>query len=67
MTDTPLPLEIRQDPKAVAACFGGAITVDEYEKALVDAGFNTLQVFKERRYIKNEYEMISRTFQGQKA
>ena len=67
MTDTPLPLEIRQDPEAVAACFGGAITVDEYEEALVVAGFNTLKVYKERRYLKNEYEMISRTFQGQKA
>ena len=66
MTDTPLPSEIKQDPEAVAACFGGAITVREYEKALVSAGFDRIEIFKERRYIKNGYEMISRTFQGKK-
>lgn len=66
MTDTPLPPEIKQDPEAVAACFGGAITVTEYEHVLEAAGFNTIKIFKERRYLKNGYEMISRTFQGQK-
>ena len=66
MTDEPLPQEIKEDPEAVAACFGGAITVDEYEKSLSFAGFKTLQVFKERRYLKNNYEMISRTFSGYK-
>ena len=66
MTDTPLPSEIKQDPEAVAACFGGAITVKEYEEALVDAGFDRIEIYKERRYLKNGYEMISRTFQGKK-
>jgi len=66
MTDTPLPSEIKQDPEAVAACFGGAITVREYEKALVSAGFDRIEIYKERRYLKNGYEMISRTFQGKK-
>ena len=64
MTETPLPSEIKQDPEAVAACFGGAIMVKEYEEVLVSAGFDRIEIFKERRYVKNGYEMISRTFQG---
>ena len=66
MTETPLPTEIKQDPEAVAACFGGAITVKEYEEVLVSAGFERIEICKERRYVKNGYEMISRTFQGKK-
>jgi len=66
MTETPLPSEIKKDPEAVAACFGGAITVKEYEEALLAAGFDRIEICKERRYVKNGYEMISRTFQGKK-
>lgn len=66
MTDEPLPQDIKADPEAVAACFGGAITVQEYETALISTGFNQIEVYKERRYLKNGYEMISRTFQGNK-
>lgn len=66
MTETPLPSQIKQDPEAVAACFGGAITVKEYEEVLVAAGFDRIEIFKERRYVKNGYEMISRTFRGKK-
>ena len=66
MTETPLPTEIKQDPEAVAACFGGAITVKEYEEVLVAAGFDSIEIFKERRYVKNGYDMISRTFLGKK-
>ena len=66
MTDAPLPPEVKQDPEAVAACFGGAITIQEYEEILVAAGFDRIEIFKERRYFKNGYEMISRTFQGKK-
>lgn len=66
MTDEPLPQSIKNDPEAVADCFGGAITVQEYEEALRTAGFNSVKVFKERRYPKNGFEMISRTFEGLK-
>lgn len=66
MTETPLPQSIKDDPEAVAACFGGAITIREYEEALSSAGFNRIEIFKERRYLKNGFEMISRTFQGRK-
>lgn len=66
MTEVPLPSEIKQDPEAVAACFGGAITIKEYEEVLVAAGFDKIEIFKERRYVKNGYDMISRTFQGKK-
>lgn len=64
MTEQPLPQEIREDPEAIADCFGGAITLREYENALTQAGFSKIEVFKERRYLKNGFEMISRTFQG---
>lgn len=67
MTEQSLPQEIREDPEAIADCFGGAITLKEYEVALNQAGFSKVEVFKERRYIKNGYEMISRTFQGRKS
>lgn len=66
MTDESLPEHISNDPEAVAACFGGAITVEEYEQALTKAGFFRITVYKERRYYKNGYEMISRTFSGQR-
>lgn len=66
MTEEPLPKEIKEDPESIADCFGGAITIKEYEKALNDAGFPKVTVIKERRYMKNGYEMISRTFQGYK-
>jgi len=66
MTDEPLPDYIRNDPEAIAACFGGAITVEEYEEALSQAGFSKIIIYKERRYQKNGYDMISRTFSGQR-
>lgn len=66
MTEVPLPQAIREDSEAIAECFGGAITLQEYEEALIQAGFPKIEVFKERRYLKNGYEMISRTFQGYK-
>ncbi|KUO76636.1 MAG: hypothetical protein APF81_15880 [Desulfosporosinus sp. BRH_c37] len=66
MTETPLPSEIKQDPEAVASCFGGAITVKEYEEVLVSAGFDKIEILKERHYVKNGYKMISRTFKGRK-
>lgn len=66
MTEQSLPQEIREDPEAIADCFGGAITLQEYEEALIQAGFSKAEVFKERRYMKNGFEMISRTFQGYK-
>lgn len=67
MTEFPLPQSIKEDPEAIAACFGGAITISEYESALKQAKFETVEVLKERRYLKNGYEMISRTFRGYKS
>ena len=66
MTEHPLPEAIRQDPEMVAACFGGAITVAEYSRALAAAGFDKAEILKERHYLKNGYAMISRTFRGVK-
>ena len=66
MTNKPLPQAIKEDPEAIAACFGGAITVKEYEEVLGSAGFLEIEIFKVRHYSKNGYDMISRTFQGKK-
>ena len=66
MTNKPLPQAIKEDSEAIAACFGGAITVKEYEEVLGSAGFKEIEIFKERHYSKNGYDMISRTFQGKK-
>lgn len=66
MTNKSLPLEIKEDSEAIAACFGGAITVKEYEKLLGSAGFQEIEIFKERHYSKNGYDMMSRTFKGKK-
>lgn len=66
MTEHPLPDDIRNDPEAIAACFGGALTLSEYEAVLSEAGFEHVAIIKERRYDKNGFEMISRTFRGQK-
>ncbi len=66
MTEEPLPKSIKEDPEAIAACFGGAISVKEYEDILGLAGFPEIDIFQERHYLKNEYEMISRTFRGRK-
>ncbi|MDA8229285.1 MAG: methyltransferase domain-containing protein [Desulfitobacterium hafniense] len=66
MTDEPLPPEIKSDPQAIASCFGGAITVKEYQHALLSAGFSEVRVLKEKRYTKNGYDMISRTFTSRK-
>ena len=66
MTEEPLPQAIKEDPEAIAACFGGAISVKEYEDILSLAGFPETDIFIERHYLKNEYEMISRTFRGRK-
>jgi len=66
MTEYSLPDAIRQDPEMVAACFGGAITLAEYAEALAAAGFASVEVLKERHYVKNGYAMISRTLRGVK-
>jgi hypothetical protein len=35
----PIPDEVRRDPESVAACVGGASSVDELREMLTEAGF----------------------------
>ena len=64
MTEQPLPSYIKEDPEAIADCFGGAITLKEYDTALAAAGFAAIEILKERHYPKNGFPMISRTFRS---
>ncbi|MDA8442155.1 MAG: methyltransferase domain-containing protein [Peptococcaceae bacterium] len=66
MAQQALPPEITSDPEAVAACFGGAIPSDMYFAAISKAGFDEVEVLKERHYVKNGYGLISRTLRAYK-
>ena len=44
MAFAPLPREIRNDPDLVAGCIGGAATIDEIEKILLEVGFQEVRI-----------------------
>ncbi|MGE5417859.1 MAG: methyltransferase domain-containing protein [Acidobacteriota bacterium] len=62
----PLPDEIKNDPEQWAACFGGAITEEEYLKSISDAGFYKVFILNRREYMKNGYEFASLTIRADK-
>lgn len=64
VTKYPLPLEIKNDPKAVADCFGGVITESEYLESIKKSGFKYIEIIKEREYIKNGYDFKSITIKA---
>lgn len=51
-----LPAEVKNDPEALAQCFGGAVTEEEYLESIVTAGFNNIDILKRREYVKNGYD-----------
>ncbi len=61
-----LPDHIKNDPAQWAACFGGAITEEEYLRCIQDAGFNDIRIANRREYLKNGYEFASLTIQAVK-
>lgn len=61
VTKNPLPQEIKDDPEAVAQCFGGAVTEKEYLDSISSAGFQDIKILKRREYVKNGYDFISLT------
>ncbi len=61
VTKNPLPPEVKNDPEAWAACFGGAVTEGEYLESIKSSGFSNIDILKRREYLKNEYEFISLT------
>lgn len=64
---SPIPKEFSQDPVAVAECWAGAITKDEYIDILVKAGFSSLKIIEESApYAKGKAEVASFTISGKK-
>ena len=61
----PVPEEYRSDPEAVAECWAGAVTKEEYMKTLQYAGFSDVQILEESRpYDKGKIQVASFTIQG---
>ncbi len=64
---SPISDEYRNDPVAVAECWAGAVTKDEYLTMLETAGFKDLIVFEESApYEKGKAEVASWTISGKK-
>jgi ubiquinone/menaquinone biosynthesis C-methylase UbiE len=64
---SPIADEYRNDPVAVAECWAGAVTKDEYLTMLEKAGFKNLIIFEESApYEKGQAELASFTISGYK-
>lgn len=59
-----LPERIKSDPDQWAACFGGAITEDNYFQCIRGAGFADINILDRREYLKNGYDFASLTIQA---
>jgi SAM-dependent methyltransferase len=63
-----LPEAVRADPAAWAACYGGAITEDEYTAAIRAAGFDTVEILERSDpYDKGGVQVRSITVRGSRA
>jgi ubiquinone/menaquinone biosynthesis C-methylase UbiE len=63
----PIADEYRNDPVAVAECWAGSVTKDEYLTALENAGFKNLIIYEESApYPKGQAEVASWTISGRK-
>lgn len=62
---SPIAEEYRNDPAAVAECWAGAVTKDEYLTMLENAGFNDIIIYEESApYAKGNAEVASLTISG---
>lgn len=62
---TPVPQKYANDPEAIAACWGGAVTKDVYLDTLINVGFKDLQLLEESDpYPKGAIEVSSFTIKG---
>ena len=59
-----LPDDIKNDPNQWAACFGGAITEEDYLQSVREAGFANISIVSRREYLKNGYDFASLTIQA---
>lgn len=64
----PIAEEYRTDPVAIAECWAGAVTRNEYMQQLEEAGFATIEIIEESKpYAKGKAEVASFTIAGKKA
>jgi len=64
---TTVPEEFRNDPVAVAECWAGAVTREEYLETLSIAGFQSVTILEESRpYAKGKVEVSSFTVAGER-
>ena len=64
----PIDDAYRTDPVAIAECWAGAVTKDEYLTMLENAGFKNLKVYEESApYEKGKAEVASWTIEGKKS
>lgn len=65
---SPVPDEYRTDPLAVAECWAGSVTREEYLESLERAGFTNISIIEESApYPKGMIEVASWTITGYKA
>lgn len=64
---SPIPEEFRNDPVAVAECWAGSVTREEYLKTLADTGFQSITILEESKpYPKGKVEVSSFTVAGER-
>ena len=64
---SPVPEEYRNDPVAVAECWAGSVTREEYLKTLADTGFQSITILEESKpYSKGKVEVSSFTVAGER-
>ncbi len=64
---TEVPEKYRKDPQAVAECWAGAVTKQEYLDTLERVGFTSIKIIEESKpYAKGEIEVASFTIAGKK-
>jgi arsenite methyltransferase len=64
---SPIPEIYRNDPTAVAECWAGSVTRNEYLTTLQNQGFTGIEIIEESKpYIKGKAEVASLTIAGQK-
>lgn len=63
----PIPEEYHHDPTAVAECWAGSVTRDEYLDTLDKTGFTGIEIIEESKpYPKGKAEVASLTIAGKK-
>lgn len=68
ISEEKIPAHIANDPEAIAACYGGALPVEEYFPAILNAGFTNIEILQESLpYNKNGTMIRSMTLRSYKS